>query len=120
MIKDLNGNVLDNCPRCHSEWKAGAPYFNFKTYNCSNKNNCLMTARNVLLFSLNGECVLELKLIVLYNKIYIEWYNNYCSILVCSCGKQNTHCVCVSSRTRVDLLPYDITCEQLKVYLTFS
>jgi len=89
--------TFDNCPRCGSKWiRAG---FDRR---CE-KNNCIVATDSLgILYEI---LCLRLK------NYQIEWYSTHCLVIYLEARKNSIE---------VAHLPFDITEDQLQLYLTFS
>lgn len=96
-VKGFN-QTFDNCPRCGGKW-IRARLFDRR---CE-KNNCILA-----MDALEG----LYEILVLSLRTYqIQWYSEYCVVNNLEVQKQFI---------KMNYLPYDITEDQLRIYLTFS
>src|ERR1035437_4078571 len=106
IIKDMNDNIHEACPRCGKEWN----YLTRTTYtpalpehlSCTDYDNCKMMA------CLNNRFTKEYFLAVKLDDNYTLYWDTASCMLSTS-----------NLDTRMAILPFDITIERVKIFLPF-
>lgn len=128
-IVDFNNFTHHNCPRCHKEWKTTdygivcqgninypiVDVINIATpiYNCIEVMPTVKHLTNmVLMIKIYKNYPIKDMDDFLTDSYTVAWYHSYCEITI-NDDVMNNHPI-------PEVLPYDITFDQIKLYLTFS
>ena len=95
-VKTYN-QTLDECPRCGNEWIFQGFDHRCKSDNCIRATDSLGISYEILYLRLKNH--------------QIEWYSKHCLVIYLEAGKNSIE---------VAHLPFDITEDQLQLYLTFA